>query len=297
MSVLLPRVVLVTRRTELAALLARHSTLGQVEFFLAARGQRLDEVVARDHAQAQALAQARRAVPADWSFAEVLRDDLDRFLFFPNDIVVALGQDGLVPNIAKYLDGQPLIGVAADASRGEGILTTHRVEHLAGILPRAAAGDIDRVERTMVMASVTGGGTLMALNELFVGHRSHKSARYDLQVAGKREFQSSSGLILATGTGMSGWARSLMAVTGYRYDIAPDDSSAAFFSREPWPSRTTGSSLRTGLVDAASSIHVTSRMEDGGVIFADGIEQDYLPFDWGNDARLAIADRHLTMVA
>lgn len=39
-----------------------------------------------------------------------MRGDLDRFLFEPDDIVLALGQDGLVANVAKYLDGQPVIG-------------------------------------------------------------------------------------------------------------------------------------------------------------------------------------------
>ena len=30
-----------------------------------------------------------------------MRDDLNRFLFTANDIVVAVGQDGLVANLAK----------------------------------------------------------------------------------------------------------------------------------------------------------------------------------------------------
>ena len=40
----------------------------------------------------------------------VERGFLPNFLFTPHDLIVTLGQDGLVVNTAKYLDGQPVIG-------------------------------------------------------------------------------------------------------------------------------------------------------------------------------------------
>ena len=40
-----------------------------------------------------------------------MRGDLDRFLFEPDDLVVIVGQDGLVANVSKYLDGQPVVGI------------------------------------------------------------------------------------------------------------------------------------------------------------------------------------------
>ena len=296
MTTLLPRVVLVTRETELSALLARHSTRGQVEFYLSSRGQSFDEVAQRDTIQTRAIAAAKQAVPPEWSFAHVLRDDLNRFLFFPNDIIVALGQDGLVANVAKYLTGQPVLGVTPDPELGEGILTPHAVAILPDLLKRTAAGDTDHDNRTMVQARLSGGDTLLALNELFIGHRSHQSARYELHHRDRSEFQSSSGMIIATGTGLTGWALSIMTATDTSFDFAPDDDKAAFFSREPWPSLHSGAALRAGLITASNDLAVTSRINEGGVIFADGIEQDFLRFDYGAQTRIGLSETRLHLV-
>ena len=65
MSGLPPRVVIVHRRTEFTALLARHGTRGQAAFFLASRGRDLAEVEARHDRVEAALAQVSAALPAD----------------------------------------------------------------------------------------------------------------------------------------------------------------------------------------------------------------------------------------
>jgi hypothetical protein len=296
MTSLPPRVVLVTRETELQALLARHATLGQARFFLEQRGQRIEDVVARHETQVRAIARARASVPDDWSFAHVERASLDRFLFAGNDLVVALGQDGLVANLAKYLSGQPVFGVTPDPMAYEGVLTRHPVTGLAVLLHRHAAGDADISSRVMVEARVAGAGRLRALNEVFVGHRSHQSARYLLQFGGKEEFQSSSGVILATGTGMTGWARSIAMAAHDSLTVDPAAAAGAFFVREPWPSRHSGATLRAGLVHAGAQLTLTSRISEGGVVFADGIEQDFLGFDWGTEVTLGIAGERLTLV-
>lgn len=295
MTSLAPRMVLVTRPSDYEALIAAHATRGQAAFWLAARGQSIDEAEARHRLEREAIAAARRALPADWSFAQVLRADLDRFLFAPSDIVVALGQDGLVANLAKYLDGQPVIGVTPDPARAEGALTPLPVQALPGLLPAVAAGEARPEARAMVAVLLSGGAELVALNELFVGHRSHQSARYLIEHGGAEEFQSSSGVIVSTGTGLSGWARSIMAATGWRVQIAPTEPRAVFFAREPWPSRNSGASIRHGEI-GEGGLTLTSRMNDGGVIFADGIEQDFLPFDWGEVAEVGLSDRVLRLV-
>jgi NAD kinase len=296
MTSLPPRVVLVTRETELQALMARHATLGQVRFFLEQRGQRIEDVVARHETQSRAITDARAAVPEDWTFAHVERASLDRFLFAANDFVVALGQDGLVANLAKYLSGQPVFGVTPEVAAYESVLTTHPVASLGPLFRRHAAGDVDISARTMVEAKVEGAGHLIALNEVFIGHRSHQSARYLLRIDGQEEFQSSSGVIFATGTGMTGWAKSITEATHSPLSLIPTDCMGAFLVREPWPSKHSGAQLRGGLVAEGAQISLASRINDGGVIFADGIEQDYLRFDWGTEVTLGIAAQRLNLV-
>ena len=296
MSSLSPRVVVVTRQSEYQALLAAHGTRGQAAFFLERRGQRIDQVEAVHEQLAAAVAQTKAEIPPDWSIAAVERSDLDRFLFTPNDIVVAVGQDGLVANLAKYCPGRPVLGVTPGAAGSEGVLT--RIPPTAvGRLLDAVARNAATIERRTMVAADAGGDTLLALNELFIGHRSHQSARYLLHLDGAEEFQSSSGIIVSTGTGATGWAKSVMAATGQTFDIGPTDPAAVYFAREPWPSARSGCEMRAGAIPRGRALRVTSRINEGGVIFADGIEQDFLRFDWGTRAEIAVSQRTLDLVA
>jgi NAD kinase len=290
-----PRAVFVTRETDYELLLARHATRGQAKFFLDTRGQDiavLEDRHRRFHATLQA---ARAAVPGDWRQAIVARTDLDRFLFAPEDVIVVVGQDGLVANVAKYLDGQPVLGVNPAPDLYDGVLVRVPLARLAAMLVASAAGAAPAERRTMVEARLDTGERLLALNEVFVGHRSHQSARYRIACGDMAEDQSSSGLIVASGTGATGWARSIAEATHAALPLAPEERAVACFVREPFPSIATGTAMRA-LKLADAPLAVTSRMNDGGVIFADGIEQDFLAFDWGRRVDLGPAARTLHLV-
>ena len=184
---LAPRVVVVHRRTELDELLARHGSRGQAAFFLTSRGRAVEPVEAQDAAVRAAQAEVSAAIPVDWRRGQVERAELDRFLFGPDDIVVVVGQDGLVANVAKYLDGQPVIGVDTAPGVNPGVLVPSAPSSVGALLAAAVAG-AGRVEaRTMVEAVTDDGQRLVALNEVYVGHPSHQSARYRLTVAGQVE--------------------------------------------------------------------------------------------------------------
>ncbi|GAA0280349.1 NAD kinase [Methylorubrum aminovorans] len=302
MAALTPRAVFVTRETDYELLIARHATRGQARFFLESRGQGLAAVEARHERFHAVLAQARAAVPGEWRQALVRRADLDRFLFGPDDVVVAVGQDGLIANVAKYLGAQPVIGVNPAPDLYDGVLVRNPVERLSRLLPASVAGDVAVERRTMVEAVIDGTERLFALNEIFVGHRSHQSARYRIEVGQEGmeareegEEHSSSGLIVASGTGATGWARSIREATGLDLSLAPGERAVGYWVREPFPSVATATRLRAGKI-TDTPLHVTSRMNEGGVVFADGIEQDFLGFGWGRQVRIAPAERALHLV-
>jgi NAD kinase len=285
----------VTRETDYELLVARHATRDQARFFLETRGQSLESVESRHREQLQAVHVARSSVPSDWRQAQVRRADLDRFLFGPEDVIVAVGQDGLVANVAKYLAGQPVLGINPSPDLYDGVLVRVPLGRLPKLLPASVAGDSVTERRTMVEAQLDNGDRLLALNEVFVGHRSHQSARYRIALGERVENHSSSGLIVASGTGATGWARSIMQATQELIKLAPSEPAVAFFVREPFPSVATGTDLHCGKLDKRG-LRVASRMNDGGVIFADGIEQDFLGFDWGREVALGPADVALNLV-
>jgi len=295
---LVPRMVLVTRPTDYELLLARHGTRGQAGFFLAGRGQSLDDIEVQHKRFSNALKSVQAAVPPHWRATRLERNDLDRFLFEPEDVVVALGQDGLVANLSKYLDGQIVIGLNPMPDRYDGVLVRHRPRDACELLQTAAAGSAATDARTMALARLDDGQKLYCLNEVFVGHASHQSARYRIEYGSDTEHQSSSGLIVTTGTGATGWARSIHRCINSALELpAPDERRLAYFVREPWPSIASGTDLTEGWVDAQHPLEIVSEMDERGVIFGDGIESDHLEFGYGRRLRVMPAERTLNLLA
>jgi hypothetical protein len=292
-----PRIVVVARSTEYGALLARHGTREQARFFLETRGRSIDEVEARDAAQRSAMATIASAIPGDWRRARVERADLDRFLFEPGDVVVTVGPSGLVANVAKYLDGQPVIGINPEPSRDGAVLARHLPGQAGELIRAAAAGRAIAEERTMVEAALDDGQRILALNEVFVGHHSHQSARYLIRCPGGSERQSSSGIVVTTGTGATGWGRSIGLERHTSLQLpAPAEPGLAFFVREAWPSPTFGVSMTEGLLDEQQRLEIVSELDEGGVVFGDGIESDRVDFGWGVQATIGVARERLRLV-
>ncbi|KRD19617.1 hypothetical protein ASE48_21460 [Mycobacterium sp. Root265] len=291
-----PRAVIVHRRTELDEALATHGTHGQAAFFLRNRGRSIDELETRHDRVQSALAAIAAGIPVDWRRGRVERTDLSRFLFEPGDVVLAVGQDGLVANVAKYLDGQPVIGVDPEPGRNAGVLVTHSPDAAVPLMRAAAHADTEVEWRTMVQASTDDGQRLMAVNEIFVGQAGHQTARYTLNLPGGQvERQASSGVIVSTGTGATGWCRSVWQERQSALALpAPSDPRLVWFVREPWPSPATGTALVEGDLTAAElSIDVES---DRLVAFGDGVEADALTLSWGQRVTVGPAPRRLRLV-
>lgn len=295
---LAPRIVVASRPTEWDRLVARHATPLQAAFFLETRAQAPAPVQSRADLQEAARVAVSAAIPMGWRRTELSRDDFPSFLFEPGDIVVAVGQDGLVPNLAKYLDGQPVIGINPDPGRYEGVLVRFPVESAGDAIEAVHTGAAAIEERTMVTARVDDGREIVALNEVFVGHRTHQSARYRLETPEGGETQSSSGVIVATGTGATGWARSISNDRGHPIPLPePTEPTLAWFVREAWPSVQTGATLTAGTLTRGEAITVIAEMNDGGVCFGDGMEDDHLPVSFGQSLTIAAAGRRLRLVA
>ncbi|GGU87728.1 hypothetical protein GCM10010260_21500 [Streptomyces filipinensis] len=293
---LAPRAVLVHRTTEYEELVARHGTHGQAAFFLASRGRDIEEVADRHRRARRALAEVTAAVPLAWRQARLERGDLDRFLFAPEDVVVVIGQDGLVANAAKYLTGQPVIGIDTDPGRNPGVLVRHRPGDAAKLL--AASGtSVD--ELTMVEAVADDSQRLRALNEIYLGTPGHQTARYRLGLdddGGVVEAQASSGVLVGTGTGATGWLRSVWQERGSRIALpSPTEERLVWFVREAWPSPATGTALVAGELAASAALTVTVE-SDRLIAFGDGIETDALQLTWGQRVRVGVCAQRLRLV-
>ena len=220
---LAPRVVMVHRPTELEELIERHGTRGQAAFFLSSRGRRIEEVEERHQLQAAAIRTMAAAIPVAWRRGSVARSDLSRFLFEPEDLVVVVGQDGLVANVAKYLSGQPVLGVNPDPARNPGVLVRHTPDAAARLLPSLAdPAQLEVEERTMVEALADDGQRLFALNEVFVGPATHQTARYNLALPDGRyrvSLYSPTSGTYSPGILVAGGKATTLALPPWRHDV------------------------------------------------------------------------------
>lgn len=294
-SVLAPRAVVVTRLTDIQLLIEEHGTREQARFMTQDRPGWFAEAQRRDEQQRSAVAEVLSGIPNGWRRAQIDRNDLATFGFAPEDIVIPIGQDGLVANIAKYVDQQPVLGINPDPANVAGTLTQFSAREFRAAVSAVVDHRATIQQRSIVQARLDDGQMLQALNEVFIGHRSHQSARYRLRIGEREERQSSSGLIVATGTGASGWARSISRERNLDLALAASSAQLAVLVREAFPAPGFGTDLTTAFV-TNEAVTVTSEMGEGGVIFGDGIEADFLRFTWGQEVELHVAARHLHLV-
>jgi len=310
------KIVLVVRATRLANLRARFATKSQAKFYVSRLGADFSDYEREDTTYEEAIRAAQIILSELGRVQLVQRVMLPNFVFGPEDVVVTLGQDGLVANTLKYLDGQPLIGVNPDPKRYDGQLLPFQVKHLRRLLPEVFARRRAIRQVSMAVAKLNTGLTLHAVNDLFIGPRSHGSARYILHVGKKKEAHSSSGVIVSTGLGSTGWLKSLIAgATGVAALVRaetgqppplpgaqPDPAFAwdarhlLFTVREPFPTRTTGATLLFGRVTEQEPLVLESQMGENGVIFSDGIETDFLDFNSGTRATITLAEKRGCLV-
>lgn len=296
------KVVLVTRRTRLEELVAKYHTLAQARFYIEHLGADFTDYVEEHMAYSRSLSQVSDALRS-WGRHQVLdRAHLPNFVFAPDDIVVALGQDGLIANTMKYLEGQPLVGINPEPSRWDGLLLPFGPGHLESLLMDVAKDRRPTKSVTMAQARLSDGQTLRAVNDLFIGPRSHTSALYDIALGERKEQQSSSGVIVSTGLGSTAWLKSVMtgslalvAMAGVRTraeykPMAWDSGQLTFAVREPFPMKRAQATLVYGQVTREQPLSLRSRMPEHGVIFSDGMEADFLRFTAGVEVMVTVAE-------
>jgi NAD kinase len=315
------KIVVVTRPTQLAALSRQFGTRSQAKFKLvSAKRRQLSQgtpvaAAALEEDAVRLFDSMDKAASLYESSVKTLRSDLDfddfdlpvqtvdrdflpNFLFGPNDVVVTVGQDGLVANTAKYAAGLPIIAINPDPSLFDGILLPFRTDQARAAVRSVLQGRAKFRSVTLAQAQLEDGQKLLAFNELFIGCRTHVSARYRLTIDQRSEAQSSSGMIVSTGAGSTGWLSSIFnmsagvgALMGHAAKAKPvrlpwDDPRLVYVIREPFISKASSANLVAGILEPGKEIIVESEMTGDGVIFSDGVEADFLEFNAGATVRI-----------
>jgi NAD kinase len=303
------KLVLVTRKTRLAQLIERFNSRGQAKFYIEHAGGDFMDYQREDDAYARSLEVLHRGLDLGIKIHQIDREIVPTFLFAPTDLVVAVGQDGLVANVAKYVGSQPIVPVNPDPERFDGVLLPFRPHEAHVGVTRVIEGKARLREITLAEVKLADGQRLLGFNDLFVGARSHVSARYQLRAPGdaRKEDQSSSGILVSTGAGSTGWLSSVFNMaagiasftggsSGAPLKLSWEDPRLVFVVREPYASRSTQASLVAGVVRPGEALTIESQMPAGGVIFSDGVQSDALDFNSGAIASIGAAAHRTRLV-
>lgn len=308
---MIDKVVLITQKTRLEELQARFNTREQAKFWIEHMGLDFADYD-REHATyLRAVQRVRRSLEGLVPKLQAIdRSYLPSFVFSPKDVAVAVGRDGLVANAAKYVGACPIVAVNPDPARWDGVLlpfspASARLGLLAVLEERAETRRI-----TMAEARLNDGQRMLAFNDFLIGRRDHVSARYALSWQGRTERQSSSGILVSTGAGSTGWLSSAQNMAESvaqlllpeqvpalpRLQLPWDDRRLIFVVREPFRSRSSAVSLGAGFIEPGAPLSVESLMPEGGAIFSDGVAEDALGFDSGCVASIGPSDSAASLV-
>jgi NAD kinase len=307
------RVVIVTKATRLEDLVREYLTESAAAFALESQGQSLDPYLSEHVRYMDALAEIGRQIPNDVTRTSVTREELPHFLFRDTDLVIPCGPDGLFANLAKYLANQLVLTVNPDPETITGALMLFHPEDVGTMLAEVKAGTHTVERLPFAKATIDDRKVVWAINDLFVGRRDHRSARYELSFRGKTESQSSSGVLVSTGTGSTGWMRSIVTmveglVPGFAdprqqrgshllaHLPSKTDDQLLFVVREPFPSPTTGASLIVGRVTPGQPLTVTSQMPDGGFVFSDGVIERATEWKAGTSVVITVGERYVSRI-
>jgi NAD kinase len=300
--------IIIINQTRLQQQIQRFNTKAQAKFYIEHSGSDFKDYESEDDVFNRSIEKIIAKTGKQIKYKIVDRRYLPNFLFSDKDVVIVAGQDGLVANTAKYAKDLPIIAINPDTERYDGILLPFNPENFETALANVLSGKYSCKNITMAEVRTNDEQRLLAFNDFFIGVSSHVSARYKLTFNNHSENQSSSGIIVSTGAGSTGWLSSLINMTnGIQSDLSSikskinlslkwDDDRLIFIVREPFLSKKSQAGLTTGFITNVNRLTIESYMPVNGVIFSDGIESDFLQFNSGSIAEITLAGQKARLV-
>ncbi|RYZ47732.1 MAG: sugar kinase, partial [Sphingobacteriales bacterium] len=201
--------IIVKNKTRLETLVERYNTRAQARFYIESLGGSFEDYEVEHENFHAALVQVQTSLSRQIKNKTVDRQYLPSYIFSASNLIIVLGQDGLVANTAKYSNGCPMIAVNPDVTRYDGVLLPFTIADFMLGVEQVMQGKATLKTARLAEAQLNNGQRLLAFNDLFIGAASHVSARYTIEYKGKTEDQSSSGFIVSTAAGATGWLSSV----------------------------------------------------------------------------------------
>ncbi|MCR9134020.1 MAG: sugar kinase [bacterium] len=295
------RIILVRAKTYLEELVDRFNSKEQAKFYLERSGRNFSEIVEEHETFYRSLNQIRKILTLVDHHKIIDKSFLPNYIFSESDLIIGIGQDGLIANIAKYANGQPIIGINPNPHIYDGVLLPFQ-NMSEKVAKKIINGDFDNRSVVMARAEFNDGQSLLAFNDFFIGPKSHTSAVYNIHYDNTEEIQSSSGIIVSTGIGSTGWLSSINNMVSSfggglnALELNPGIEKLFFVVREPFISKSSKATVTHGIISTQQPLVVHSKMVDKGILFSDGIESDFISFNIGTKVEIRPAKERANLV-
>ncbi|MDN5205515.1 sugar kinase [Fulvivirgaceae bacterium BMA10] len=302
------KAIIIRDKTRLEQLIERFNSKAQAKFYIESSGGNFKQYEQEHHTFYNALKQVQEAVAKSLKYKILDRSFLPTYIFTETDLIVVIGQDGLVANTAKYVNQLPIVAVNPDPDQYDGVLLPYHANDMNKVISEMLNNKYQVKCITMAEAILHDGQRLLAFNDFYIGAATHVSSRYLITFNGKTENQSSSGIIVSTGAGSTGWLSSIFNMTynvhkhshkeekNLRVKLNWEDEKLMFVVREPFLSHVTQAGIGIGTITKNRALKIESKMPMNGVIFSDGIESDFLNFNSGSIVEIGIAKEKAYLV-
>lgn len=298
--------IIVKNKTRLETLIERFNTKAQAKFYIERLGGDFKDYEIEHETFHNSLISVQTQLSKLIKHKVVERAFVPSYIFTKNNLVIVIGQDGLVANTAKYSKSVPIIAINPDRQRYDGVLLPFDKTNFLYGVEAVLSTKYKFREVRFAEAKLNDGQRLLAFNDLFIGASSHISARYKISFGHDSEEHSSSGLIISTQAGTTGWLSSVFnmaygVANMFEKNLKPkrpklNDNDLLFAVREPFKSIRTQAGITAGIIKEANSLTIESLMPVNGVIFSDGIESDFLKFNSGSIATIGMAKEKAILV-
>lgn len=301
--------IIITSETRVEQLKQKFNTKAQAKFYIERSGSKYEEYEEEDSQFRRSLDRIINVISSKLKYKLVERKYVTNFLFSENDLIVVVGQDGLVANTAKYVNELPILAINPDVERYDGILLPFQTDNFEIGLNSILEDKATFKKVTMAEANMNDGQKLLAFNDFFIGQASHISARYKISFMNNTENQSSSGIIVSTGAGSTGWLSSLFNMANGIYNafnqnensnaklkLQSEENKLVFIVREPFKSKHSQTNIAAGIITNETKLRIESFMPANGVIFSDGIEADFMSFNSGRIVEIGVSKQKAIII-
>ncbi len=302
------RILLIKSKTRLEQLIERYNSKAQARFYITHNGGDFSDYEQEHNTFYDGLNQVQKKLTQTLNTTLIEKSFLSSFIFAETDLVVVVGQDGLVANTAKYVGSNPVLAINPDPQRNKGTLLPFNIANFETQLRKLLKNQANVKQVTMAEAALNDGQKLLAFNDFFVGKSNHTSARYRITYEQNTETHSSSGLVVSTGAGSTGWLSSILnELSGLNaffggvnqpasHQMGMEDNSLCFVVREPFQSPYTSTGIVAGAIRDSQKLKLESQMPENGVIFSDGVLEDFLEFNSGKMVSIGVAAQKAHLV-